>query len=164
MRAIFDKTNDSCAKYQTNRTFSSYDIILLFKGRVIFGQYIPKKPKWFGLKLYKLCYSKGITYNMTVYLGRDRKGATPSMTATCATVAGLAARIKHIGHKLEMDSFFSSTVLFDDLHTKTINCCGPVGPNRKGKRKNFGYRMRLKKDDLKTWVKGILTAIVWKDK
>jgi hypothetical protein len=66
----------------------------------MFEQYIPKKYKWFGIKLYKLCDSKGNTYNMTVYLGKDRKRVTPSMTATHATVTGLAARTEHLGHKL----------------------------------------------------------------
>jgi hypothetical protein len=41
------------------------------------------------------------------------------MTATHATVTGLAARNEHVGHKMYMDSFFSSPVFFDDLHTKT---------------------------------------------
>jgi hypothetical protein len=39
---------------------------VLVKGRVIFKQCIPEKQKWFGIKLYKLCDSKGGTYNMTV--------------------------------------------------------------------------------------------------
>jgi hypothetical protein len=63
---------------------------------------------------------------MTVYLGKDRKHVTPSMTVTHAAVAGLAARLEHVGHKLYMDRFFSFPALFDDLHTKTINCCGTV--------------------------------------
>jgi hypothetical protein len=79
-----------------------------------------------------------------MYLGKDGKRVTPSMTATYATVTGLAARIEH-GYKLHMDSFFSSTALFDDLYTKTINCCGTVRPNRKGIPKNFGHKMKLKR-------------------
>jgi len=30
--------------------------------------------------------------------------------------------------------------------------------------KNFGHKMKLKRDDLKTKMKGNMTAIVWKDK
>jgi hypothetical protein len=40
------------------------------------------------------------------------------MTATHATVTGLAARIEHVGHSLYMDSFISSPALSHDLHTK----------------------------------------------
>jgi hypothetical protein len=66
------------------------------------------------------------------------------VTATHAIVTGLAARIEHVGHNLDMDYFFSSPALFDNLHRKTINCCGTVRPNRKGMLKNFGHQMKLR--------------------
>ena len=104
MRAIFDKPSDSYAKYYSLTKHSAVDeIIVLFKGRVIFKQYVPKKHKWFGIKIYKLCDSKGYTYSMTVYLGKDRKRATPFMTATHATVTGLTARIEHMRNKMLAD-------------------------------------------------------------
>jgi hypothetical protein len=60
---------------------------------------------------------------MSVYLGRDRKRVTATVTATHATVTGLLARIENLGHELYMDNF---------LHMKAINCCGTVTPNQKG--------------------------------
>jgi hypothetical protein len=72
-----------------------------------------RNTKQFGIKLYKLCDFKGYTYNMNMYLGKDGKHATPSMTATHATVTGLAARTEH-GHKFYMDNFCSSRALFDN--------------------------------------------------
>jgi len=84
-----------------------------------------------------MCDSKGYTDSMTMYLGKDRKCATPSMAATHATVRRLAARIVHLGHKLYMGNFFSSPALFGNLHNKTVYCCGTVRPNRKGMPKNF---------------------------
>ena len=165
MRAIFDRLNNSYAKYYSlTENLVVDEIIVLFKGRVIFKQYIPKKYKRFGIQLYKLYDSKGYTYNTMVHLPNDRKHATPSMTATHATVTGLAARIEHVGHKLYMDNFVSSPTLFDDLHTKTVNCYGTGRPNRKGVLKNFGHTMKVKSGDLKTKLKGNLRAILWKDK
>jgi hypothetical protein len=73
-------------------------------------------------------------------------------------LTGFIARIEHMGHKLYMDSFFSSSALFDDLHAKTINFCGTVRPNRKGKQKYLEYKMKLKRGYLKNKVKGNLTA------
>jgi len=62
MGAIFDKLNDSYAKhYSLTEHFAFDEIILLFKGTVIVKEYIPKKHKWFGNKLYRLCNSKGYT-------------------------------------------------------------------------------------------------------
>jgi hypothetical protein len=101
---------------------------------------------------------------MSVYLGTDRIRVTASMTTTHATMIGLTARIENFGHKLYMDYFFSSPDLFDNLHTKAINCCGTVRPNRKGMPRDFGAKLRLKQGDLKTRVRGDLTSIVQKDK
>jgi hypothetical protein len=86
MRTVFDKLNDAYAKYYSPAEHLAVnEITVLFKGRVVFKQYIPKN-KRFGIKIYKLCDSKGYTYNTSVYLGKDRKHATATMTTTHATV------------------------------------------------------------------------------
>jgi hypothetical protein len=82
------------------------EIIVLFKGRVVFKQYIPKKHKLFGIKIYKFCECKGYTYDTKVYLGKDRTYATVTMTVTQVTVAGLTRRVEKAGHKFYMDDFF----------------------------------------------------------
>jgi hypothetical protein len=73
-----------------------------------FSEFIPKKYKWFGIKIYKLCDSKGYIYiyHMRAHLGKDRTHTTGTMTATHKTVAGLTTRIQNVGHKLYMDYFF----------------------------------------------------------
>jgi hypothetical protein len=86
------------------------------------------------------------------------------MTATCATITGLATRIEHVGNKLQIDNFLSSPALFGDLHNQTIHCCGVVTPNRKGMPKNFGHKMKLKRGDLSTDMEGNLTAKVGKNR
>ena len=54
---------NSYAKYYgPTKHFAVIEIIVSFKGRVIFKQYIPKKHKKFGIKHYKLCDSRGYTY------------------------------------------------------------------------------------------------------
>jgi len=66
------------------------------------------------------------------------------VTASHATVTEGAARIENMGHKLYVDIIISSRALSDVLHTKTVNCCGTVRPNRKLMHKNFGHKMKLK--------------------
>jgi hypothetical protein len=78
MRAIFDRHNNLYAKYYILTDHLAVDEITVFsKGRIIFKQYIPKKHTQFGIKLCKLCDSKGYIYHMTVYLGKDRNCETP---------------------------------------------------------------------------------------
>jgi hypothetical protein len=72
------------------------------------------------------------TYNMSVYLGKDWQNATQMMTVTHEKLKNLTTRVKGVGHKLYMDNSSSSLDLSDDLHTRTINCCGTVRQNCRG--------------------------------
>ena len=100
------------------------EVIVKYRGRVIFRNYIPKKRKCFGIKIYELCDEAGYTCAMRVYLGEDSRFATDNMTTTHATVRHLTHRVEGLGHKLFMDNFFSSPRLFDDLDGHKINSRG----------------------------------------
>jgi len=116
LRTVFDKLNEAYAKFSNPLEHMAVDeVIVKFKGRVIFRQYIPKKRKRFSIQIYKLCDESGYTYDMRVYLGRDSHSATDDITATLATVRHLTSRVQSLGHKIFMDNFFSSPRLFDDF-------------------------------------------------
>jgi hypothetical protein len=92
------------------------EIIVLYKYWVIFKQYISKRHKWFGIKIYKLCNS-GIHIDMKGYFGKDKKCETGTVTATHATIAGLTTRTGNVGYKLYMDfSYYPD--LFNNVHTR----------------------------------------------
>jgi hypothetical protein len=93
-------------------------VTVLFKGSIIFKKYIPNKHKHCGIRIYKLCNITGYTYDMSIYLGKNRKNATQTMTTTHTTVRSLTRSMEMVVHK----DFFSSLDLFDDLHIKAINC------------------------------------------
>jgi hypothetical protein len=86
-------------------------------------------------KVLQVVWFKEYIINMTMPLGKDRKCATPSVTAIHTTVTWLTARNEYVGHKFYMDSFRSSQ--------------GTVRPNRKGMPKNFGRKKNLKMGDLR---------------
>jgi hypothetical protein len=90
MRTTCDKHDDSYAKYYSPTEQLVVDeITVIFNGRVIFKQHILNEHKQYRITNYKPCDSQGHMYNMTVYLGNDRKGGTPSVTATPAGTARL---------------------------------------------------------------------------
>ena len=164
VRNLFDILNQKFSKfYSPSEHLAIDEVIVKYKGRVIFRQYIPKKHKRFGIKIYKLCDDTGYTYDMTVYLGRDRQRTAKRLTATHATVLDLTQKIHGRGHKLYMDNYFTSPDLFDDLATKQIYCCGTVRPKRKGMPQDFGPK-RMARGDLQVRTRGDLTAILWRDK
>jgi hypothetical protein len=144
MRTIFGMFNYAHAKYYS--PIEQLTKSMFFKGKVVFKQYIPKKHKH-GIKIYKLCDSKGYMYDMRVYSGKDRTYATDTMTAMHTTVVGLTRRVENVGQKLYNDNFFSSD-LFNDLYSRKINCCGTVRLNQKGM--EFRKTMKLTKGDIRT--------------
>jgi len=141
------------------------EVIVLFKGRVIFRQYIPNKHKLFGIKIYKLCNTLGYTYDMSVYRGKQRLLATQEISVTHGTVLELVRRVEGLGHKLYMGSYFSSPALFDDLFGRKINCCGTVHNDRRGMPKDISSRaIKAKKGDIIMRVRGNPSIVHWKDK
>ena len=141
------------------------EVIVKFKGRVLFKQYIPKKHKSFGIKMFKLCNSTGYTYDMNVYLSKERQRAEQHLTATHSTVTSLTKGVEGFGHKLYMDSFFSSPDLYNDLAQKEILCCGTVRPYRKNMSKDLRPKtLRLTRGDIHVRTRGDLSVVVWEDK
>jgi len=56
LRTVFDTLNNTYAKfYNPSEHLAEDEVIVKFKGRVAFRQYIPKKRKCFGMKIYTLC-------------------------------------------------------------------------------------------------------------
>ena len=87
LRTVSDTLNEAYANfYNPSEHLAVNEVIVKFKGRVILRQYIPKKRKCFGIKIYKLCDESGYTYDKREYFGRDSYSTTDDMTATHATV------------------------------------------------------------------------------
>ena len=101
IRKVFDTLNNKfCEMYNPTEYLAVDEVIVLFKGRVIFRQYIPKKHKRFGIKIYKLCDALGYTYDMSVYLGKQKQHAAAQITATHGTVLQVIRRVEGLGHKV----------------------------------------------------------------
>jgi len=87
------------------------------------------------------------------------------MTATHSTVRHLTSRVQGLGHKIFMDSFFSSLRLLDDLDRRKINSRGTVRPNRRDMPSDFGPKqLKLKRGDVRVRTRVGLTTLVWKDR
>ncbi|PNF34306.1 hypothetical protein B7P43_G15809, partial [Cryptotermes secundus] len=146
IRTIFDNLNNKfCELYNPAERLAVDEVIVLFKGRVIFRQYIPKKRKSFGIKIYKLC-----DYDMTVYLGKQRQLATEEITLTHGIVLQLIRGVEGLGHKIYMDNYFCSPALFHDLLDRKINSCCTVRNDRCGMPQEIPPKsMKLKKLEVK---------------
>ena len=113
LRTVFDTLNEAYAKlYNPSEYLAVDEVIVKFKGKVIFSQDIPKETKGCGIKIYKLCDESEYTYDMIAYLGKDSHSATDDMTPTHETVRLLTCSVEGLGHKIFMDNFFLSLKTF----------------------------------------------------
>ena len=71
LRPFLEMAHDWCKQvYQPGRCLSADESLVLFKGRLHFKQYIRTKRAHFGIKLYELTTSNGITLDLLVYCGK----------------------------------------------------------------------------------------------
>jgi hypothetical protein len=89
-----------------------HKIIVKFKVKITFRQYIPEKHKHFITKIYKLCDTADCTYDMKVYLGKDKKQDTHTLQlgTSAEGLKGLAINNAWI--------VYSDPILFKDLAKK----------------------------------------------
>jgi hypothetical protein len=167
IRQIFDLLYSKFSElYYPSEQMAVDEVIVKFKCKVIFRQYIPKEHKRFVIKLYKLCDRSGYIFDMNVYLGKQKSyAASTDITPTHGTVLELVRKVQEVGHKIFMDNYFMSPKLLNDLHRRKINACGAVRHNRKGMPSDFGPKqLKIKKGDIVSRVKGTLRAVCWKNK
>jgi hypothetical protein len=139
-------------------------VIVLFHGKVAFKHYIPKKHTHFKSKFTGSVILMA-TCDMVLYFGKDRKWATKDITASHVTVKQLTRRVKGHGHKLQMDNYFSSPDLHNNLTGQKLNCRSTVRSNCKGMPDDFRSKiLKLKWGDTRVRTSGDMTAVVWKDK
>ncbi|KAL2719264.1 piggyBac transposable element-derived protein 4-like isoform X1 [Vespula squamosa] len=117
-----------------NNAFQPYqrlciDESLLYKGRLSFKQYIPSKRSRFGIKSFLFCDCKtGYIQNIIIYCGASITVATEYQYIGMPgnIVMSLLQPFLNKGHTTYPDNWFSSPILFNLLHKKSMNACGTV--------------------------------------
>jgi len=73
IRSVIEHLKEKfCESFVPNRLIAIDESLLLWKGRLGWKQYIPKKRSRFGIKTFELCDSKtGYLWNYIVYTGID---------------------------------------------------------------------------------------------
>ena len=92
-------------------------MVVLFKGRVIFRQYIIKKHKHFGIKIYKQCNSAGYTRHESV-LGEGQTTNDTVFDSNSCHSDRIDEKDRRMWHNLYVDNFFSSSEFFNDFTKK----------------------------------------------
>ena len=107
--------------------------LVLFKGRLKFKQYIKTKRARFGIKLYELCTSSGITLDFLVYCGKGmfhQDDPHSDMPSTERIPAVLMESYLGKGYSLYTDNYYTSPTLAKFFTDNKTHLSGTVRTNR----------------------------------
>jgi hypothetical protein len=110
------------------------EIPMLFKGRLLFLQYIPSKRHRSGIKVFVLSDCEtGYIQDFIIYTGANTDLVPErEFGISGAVVQTLMQKYLKKGHNLWLDNWYSSPLLYNWLHENGTNACGTVRRNRKG--------------------------------
>ena len=163
VRPIMDYFNNIMKKnYVPDKSLCIDESMMLWRGRLIFRQYIKNKKRKYGVKLYELCESNGLIIKIKICCGKE-EGAQSEMGHASDVVLHLAEDFLDKGYVLFMDNFYNSVSLTKALTSKSTYVCGTLRSNRKGNPKDV-IAEKLKKGEM-VWRRNMdVTVCKWKDK
>ncbi|XP_071489198.1 piggyBac transposable element-derived protein 4-like [Diadema antillarum] len=136
-----------------------------FKGRISYRQYIPNKPRKWGIKFWMLCDAQtGFCLRWRQYVGAE--GQDNGDSATEALVKQLTEPFYNTDRVIVMDNYYSSVKLYEDLSRNGLGACGTVRSNRRGLPEEIrrGGLHLAKGDDPVFFAKGReMSAVTWHD-
>lgn len=160
--------NSMLREYTPKRQVSVDEVMIPFKGRLAFKQYMPAKPTKWGIKMWALAEAdSGYMSFCEIYSGksdRPENNLATHVVKQCIEKSNLTGK----GYHVYMDNFFTSVTLLIDLYENYgTSACGTVRINRKGLPKNIMTKKPVgitARGDSKFQQKGVVNAVVWKDK
>lgn len=134
IREIFEQFVGYIRKYYRHGEHVTIDEILLaFRGRCPFRQYLPSKPAKYGLKIFAVCDAKTYyTSNLEIYAGKQNDGPNQISNSPSDVVKRLVDPIKSFHRNIVMDNWFMSVSLMTDLLDNFgLTCLGTLRKNKK---------------------------------
>ena len=136
IRAIFDHIRKVCQSVEPTEHQSVDEMMIPFKGRLSFKQYMPKKPTKWGIKVFCRCSITGIVHDMIVYCGSDTAKFLGNPENSNSSVENIVIELvkslpKTANLKLYFDNYFTTLKLMLLLHEKfQIHATGTIRTNR----------------------------------
>lgn len=119
--------------YKPTCELSVDESMIGFQGRLSFRQYMPKKAKKFGIKVWCLAESRtGYILNFDVYTGKDKSSTRDQQPLASSVVINLLQPYQGLNHSVYMDNFFTSYQLMLDLASMKIYSTGTYRRGRRG--------------------------------
>jgi hypothetical protein len=132
IREVFQQFVENCKKsYCLGENCTIDEMLVGFRGKCPFRQYIPSKPNKYGIKVFCLTDARMLyTYNMEIYPGLQPDGPYLASTKPADVVKRLISPIKGSGRNITLDNWFTSFELLTDLRQDRLSLVGTVRKNK----------------------------------
>lgn len=108
------------------------EILVAFRGRCSFIQYMAQKPAKYGLKIYALCDARMFyTYDLDVYCGKQNSGPNIISNKPYDVVVRLVKSIQGTNRNVTTDNYFTSYLLAEYLLSVRLTFLGTMKKNKK---------------------------------
>lgn len=133
IRHIFESFTNNLKRAYNPTEFVTIDEMLVgFRGRCSWIQYIPSKPAKYGLKLFALCDAKTFyTSGLEVYVGKQPDGPFQVSNTPADIVKRLVKNIEGSNRNITTDNWYTSCQLADDLLQKKLTLLGTLRKNKR---------------------------------
>lgn len=118
------------SSYSPTQKICIDETMVPWRSRLFFRQYIPSKRHRYGIKLYKLYTGKGFTWNLSVYIGKDKSNDS-NLSASESVVIKLVKDLLDEGRTLYTDNFYTSVPLARTLLSRNTHVVSTIRKNRK---------------------------------
>lgn len=162
IRPLLDFFNNRMTEiYYPTKDLSIDEPMILWRGRLIFHQYIKNKRHKYGVKMYLLTESKGPVLKLAIYTGAmddmGRKGHAANV------VFHLLEEKLNAGHSVYMDSYYNSYDLSYKLLQQNTYSTGTLRINRKENPQEVAKSQLKIGESICKYSNGILIG-KWRDK
>ena len=138
MRPFIDEVQHICkSSYLPYQDISIDETLLLFKGRLVFRQYLPSKRSRYGIKTFALCDSKnGYFWNFITYVTASKMdfciphAITDPLSMTEKLVVHLSSPLFGLNYHLTTDNYFTSLRVAQILYQNGMSFSGTWRSNR----------------------------------
>lgn len=159
---MIDCFNNKMANvYYPQKELSLDESMILWRGRLLFRQYIKGKKHKYGIKLYTLSDPHGLILKFLVYCGvhDDMGGKGHAANVVLKLMEGKLGK----GHSLYMDNYYNSFALASKLLANETYCTGTIRMNRKYLPTDVKTANLKKGQTIGRYAEGVLVG-KWKDK
>ncbi|KAH9642691.1 hypothetical protein HF086_014388 [Spodoptera exigua] len=138
IRQVFDIFVENCRKAYILDAYETIDEMLLaFRGRCQFRQYIPSKPAKYRIKILALVDAKSFyIFNLEIYAGKQPEGPFFVSNKPFDVVNRLVLPISKTGHNVTFDNWFTSYELLL-LNEHKLTSVGTVRKNKRQLPRSF---------------------------